>query len=125
MTLLMMFATAGKGDLPPPVVIDTGGGYYLQPQEARTERVLPRQGFAPGAHFVVRAVLAFGGARGAGAAAGGAFTAAPQMRRASATGAANAQAGAHAPAVQMRAGVARVEIRVSMDELAAILLAVK
>lgn len=125
MTLLMMFATAGKGVVLPPVVIDTRGGYYLQPQERPAERVVPRPGFAPGAHFVVRPVLAFGGARGASVAAGASFTAAPHMRGASATGSAKAQAGAHAPAVRMRAGAARVEIRVSMDELAAILLAVK
>jgi hypothetical protein len=126
MTLLMMFASAGKADEPPLPVDTSGGGYYFaRPVPRREPAPVPQPAFAPGTRFRVRVLVEVGGATGSAQAAGAAHLVGVRMDRAGARGKARAGGATLVPAVLAQAGGARVEIRMSMDEVAALLIAAR
>jgi hypothetical protein len=128
MTLLMMFATAGKGDVvdPPPGPPDGNGGYYFaRPVQRREPAPVPQPAFAPGTRFRVRVLLEVGGATGSAQASGAAHLVGVRMDTGGARGKARAGGAMLTPGVLAQCAGAQVEIRMSMDEVAALLIAAR
>jgi hypothetical protein len=122
MTMLMLFAPQGAPPPQPPS--PEGVGYYLpQRNIPRDKPVVPRPGIAPGVRFRARALLLTSGAAGAAATRGAALTAPSAFHGSFARGAGRAPGAARACAARLHAGPARVDVRLSLDEMAALLVA--
>jgi hypothetical protein len=104
--------------------VTQGVGYYLPPRNLRREDpVVPRAAFAPGVQFRARALLLTSGASAQGAATGFDAGIVARVQASPAKGAARVPSRAAAPRASLRAGTARVDLRLSMDEVAALLVA--
>lgn len=104
--------------------VTEGVGYYLRlPVKLREPTVVPEPAIAPGVHFRVSALLLTSGAWAQGAAAGFDALIVGLMNCGSAKGAAQVPSSASAPRASLQAGAARVDLRLSMDEVAALLVA--